>query len=68
MRYGYLVAMGLILMAIGGILLGVSGVKVKTMTQSYYIYIPRYGTDPPGLLLHEHYKYNNGVYRESGWY
>ena len=48
MRYGYLVAMGLILMAIGGILLGVSGVKVKTMTQSYYIYIPRYETEPPG--------------------
>ena len=54
MGYGYLIALGLILMAIGGILLGVSGVKVKTITQNYYIHIPRYETEPPGLLFYEY--------------
>ena len=62
MRYGYLIALGLTLMAIGGILLGVSGVKINTIIKNYYSHI-LVTMRSPQTLFYEHDEYDNRIYR-----
>ncbi len=50
-RCDYIVAVGVVLLVVGGVIVGVGDVRVKIVAQDNYIFIPRYGMRPPGSYI-----------------
>ncbi|MEB2837343.1 MAG: hypothetical protein GSR80_001385 [Desulfurococcales archaeon] len=48
MRYDYIVAVGVALMVVGGVIVAVGEAKVDVASRASYIYIPRYEVERPG--------------------